>query len=97
MEGQTVQQISIVSAATPKPSQVMVKAALFNADGTPFAPFDTQAAASADAPALTSAVISGGESPTEAEYNLLRADLVATRSALNTALAALRTAGILAS
>ncbi|ROO82584.1 hypothetical protein EDD29_0064 [Actinocorallia herbida] len=55
-----------------------------------------RATAVANVPALTSAQITGGESPTEAEYNALQADLAATRTALNNALAALRTAGLMA-
>lgn len=55
----------------------------------------TQAAAVADVAALTSAAITGGESPTEAEHNAVRADLVATRTTLNALLASLRTAGLI--
>lgn len=54
-----------------------------------------QGAAVADAAALTSANASGGESPTEAEYNALRADVVAIRTTLNALLVSLRTANLL--
>ncbi|GAA4439410.1 hypothetical protein [Phytohabitans houttuyneae] len=56
----------------------------------------TQAVAVADAPAMTSAApISGGESPTEAEFNALRADVVALRTTVNALLASLRTSTLL--
>lgn len=69
-----------------------------------------QAALTAAAPAaLTSAAASGGEAPTEAEYNALRADVVelrtqllaavadavTARTKLNALLASLRTANLL--
>jgi hypothetical protein len=57
----------------------------------------TAAAAVADAAALTSAQISGGESPTEAEHNALQADVAALRTKVNALLASLRAAGLLAS
>lgn len=52
-----------------------------------------QGAAVADAAALTSAQISGGESPTEAEFNALQADVAALRTKLNALLGSLRGAG----
>ncbi len=54
------------------------------------------AAAVADLGALTSAQITGGESPTEAEHNALQADVAAIRTKVNALLASLRTAGLLA-
>ena len=69
-----------------------------------------QAALTASAPAaLTSAALTGGESPTEAEYNLLQADVVAlratvaalvvdltaSRTKVNALLTSLRTANLL--
>jgi len=54
------------------------------------------AAAVADLGALTSAQITGGESPTEAEHNALQADVAAIRTKLNALLGSLRTAGLLA-
>lgn len=54
-----------------------------------------QGAAVADAAALTSAAITGGESPTEAEHNALRVDVVAIRTTLNALLASLRAANII--
>ena len=52
------------------------------------------AAAVADAAALTSVVAAGG-TPTKAEFDALRADLVAVRTTLNALLASTRTAGLL--
>jgi len=52
-----------------------------------------QAAHVAAAVALTSAPITGGESPTEAEYNALQADVAALRTKLNAVLTALTGAG----
>lgn len=54
-----------------------------------------QAAAVADLGALTSAQITGGESPTEAEHNALQTDVAAIRTKVNALLASLRTAGLL--
>ena len=54
-------------------------------------------AAVADAAALTSSAATGGDAPTEAEYNALRTDVAALRTTLNALLAALRTAGHVAS
>lgn len=66
----------------------------------------TQASAIADAAApaaVSSSAITGGESPTEAEHNAVRADVVALRAEvatlttkLNAALAALRGVGVIA-
>lgn len=46
----------------------------------------------ADIGALTSAAITGGESPTEAEHNAVQADVATIRTKVNALLAALRTA-----
>ena len=54
-------------------------------------------AAEADAAAMTSSDASGGEDATEAEYNALRADVVAVRAKLNAILAKMRTAKLLTS
>lgn len=54
-----------------------------------------QAAAVANAAALTS-VVAAGAAPTKAEYDALRADVAALQSKLNALLGALRTAGVVA-
>lgn len=54
-----------------------------------------QGAAVTDAAALTSAAATGGDAPTEAEYNALRTDVSALRTKLNALLASLRTADLL--
>jgi hypothetical protein len=53
-------------------------------------------AARADVGAATSAQITGGEPPTQTEYNQLQADYAALRTAFNDLLGKMRTAGILA-
>jgi hypothetical protein len=56
-----------------------------------------QSATVADAAALTSSAATGGDAPTEAEYNALRTDVSNLRTTVNALLAAQRTAGLLAS
>lgn len=93
-----VQQLVVVSRSAPGKTTRVGQVALFKADGTPFpASSFSQAAAQADVGALTQAAITGGESPTEAEFNALRTDHAATRTVVNSLLAKLRTAGIVAS
>jgi hypothetical protein len=92
-----VQQLIVVSQTKTTPTTGVGKVALFKADGTPFpAATFSQAAAQADVAALTQAAITGGESPTETEFNNLRTDHANTRTVLNSLLAKLRTAGIIA-
>jgi hypothetical protein len=55
----------------------------------------TPGVAVSDPAALTSAAITGGESPTEAEHNAVRADLVATRTQLIALITSLENAGII--
>lgn len=55
----------------------------------------TPGAAVSDPAALTSAVITGGESPTEDEHNALRADLVSVRTQLIALITSLEAAGII--
>lgn len=91
-----VQQHQVVSQSTLNRNQGVTQVAMFKADGTP-APLVSQAAARADVAAMTStAAITGGEPPTEAEFNQLRADVVAMRTVVNDLLAKLRTAGVIA-
>ncbi|MFI2577703.1 hypothetical protein ACH5AJ_36520 [Streptomyces rochei] len=54
-----------------------------------------RASAVADAAALGS-VVAAGANPTKAEYDALRTDVANLRTKLNAALAALRTAGVIA-
>jgi hypothetical protein len=70
---------------------------LYNTDGTPYGDdgeFE-QAAAQTDVGAVTSTVAAGAN-PTKAEFDALRVDALATRTVLNSLLAKLRTASILA-
>ncbi|MFI6296852.1 hypothetical protein ACIBEJ_35045 [Nonomuraea sp. NPDC050790] len=57
----------------------------------------TQAAHVATAAALTSAAATGGESPTEAEYNALRTDVSNLRTTVTALQTALRNASLQAS
>lgn len=57
----------------------------------------TQGVAVTDVAALTSTAASGGDSPTEAEHNALRADVVAIRTTLLALQDSLRDAGLIAS
>lgn len=88
-------QFIVITQAAPSNRTGVGSVALFNPDGTPYPAF-TKATAQADVGALTQATITGGESPTEAEFNALRADHAATRTVLNALLAKLRTSGIIA-
>lgn len=55
----------------------------------------SQGAVVADAAALTSVAASGGDAPTEAEYNALRTDVSNLRTKVNGLLAALRAADLI--
>jgi hypothetical protein len=94
MGHQVIEQAVFTNKEVMSPHQKTTLFAVFTEDGDP-AVVPAQAAAQADVAALTSATITGGEPPTEAEYNALRADLVATRTTLNSLLAKLRTAGVI--
>jgi hypothetical protein len=56
-----------------------------------------EADAVADLGALTSAQLTGGDSPTEAEFNALQADVAAIRTKVNAVLAELRQGNMIAS
>jgi hypothetical protein len=93
-ESQSARQLIVVSSFTPLKNVNTGRVVLLKPDGTPYqtAPF-VAAAAQVDTVAMTQAAITGGESPTEAEFNALRTDVVNTRTTLNGLLAKLRTAG----
>ena len=91
-------QAVVISQATLTAFSAPMQLALFNVDGTPFAANQSeQMPVQADVAALTQTAITGGESPTEAEFNALRADHAATRTTVNALLAKLKTAGLMAS
>ena len=94
-EHKKVEQFVVVSQASVNPHQTVHELALFNDDGTARS-VPKQAAAHVDDVALTSAAATGGDAPTEAEYNALRTDVVNLRTSYNGLLAKLRTAGIIA-
>ena len=95
MSGNTTVQAVVVSQNSARPNQDMQQIALFKADGTAHV-VPERAAARADVGALTSAQISGGESPTQAEHNAVQTDLATMRTAFNDLLAKLRTANVIA-
>jgi hypothetical protein len=94
MNDQITMQAKVVSQATPNAGQVMGLLALFNDDGSPREVPD-QAAAQTDVGAVTS-VVAAGATPTKAEYDALRVDVLAIRTVVNSLLAKLRTAGVIA-
>jgi hypothetical protein len=92
-----MQAVVIDQAALTRNSEPM-QLALFNVDGTPFtANQSAQMPVQAATAAMTQAAITGGESPTEAEFNALRADVDAIHTAVNALLTKLKTAGLMAS
>lgn len=56
-----------------------------------------QASVVAAPAALTSAALTGGESPTEAEHNALQADVAALRTTVANVITELKSAGLMAS
>lgn len=93
-EHKKVEQFVVVSQAVVNQHQTVHEMALFNADGSPRS-VPTLAAAQVDVGAVTS-VVAAGATPTKAEYDALRVDALATRTVLNSLLAKLRTAGVIA-
>lgn len=90
-------QAIVVNRSAPVQGTTPIRLSMFNEDGTPFAANQSdQMPVQANVAALTQAAITGGESPTEAEFNALRADHAATRTAVNDLLAKLKTAGLMA-
>lgn len=90
-----VEQIQVVSQGTINPSQGVTQAALFKTDGTAFGPLPLQTAAQTDVGAVTSTVAAGA-TPTKAEFDALRVDVLANRTVINSLLAKMRTSGALA-
>lgn len=90
-----IMQMQIVPLATADPTQKNMRVALFDNNGAVVIAPKT-VAARADDVAITSAAATGGDAPTEAEYNALRIDVVNLRTVVNDLLAKMRTAGILA-
>ncbi|MFN2636902.1 MAG: hypothetical protein ABR585_07750 [Gemmatimonadaceae bacterium] len=71
--------------------------ATLDATGRIAAAQSTQAAHVVTVAALTSAAATGGEAPTEAEYNALRVDVVALRTTVAALQTAFRNSGLQAS
>lgn len=93
--GQAFQQAIVVAQPSLRQGVAVTQLALFKPDGTVHV-VPSRAAAQTDVGALTQAAITGGEPPTEAEFNALRTDHAATRTVLNALLAKLRTANVIA-
>lgn len=91
----TPMQVQLVAGGVRKTNQATVQMTILDSAGSP-RKVPLQAAAQTDSPALTQAAITGGESPTEAEFNALRTDVVNLRTTLNALLAKMRTAEQLA-
>lgn len=92
--GQAIEQAVFTAKSALDPNMATTRFAVFNPDGSPRV-MAAQAAAQTDAPALTSAAATGGEPPTEAEYNALRTDVSNLRGVVNSLLAKLRTAEVI--
>ncbi|HEX6175885.1 MAG TPA: hypothetical protein VF089_17885 [Candidatus Binatia bacterium] len=88
--------ISYQNTGSP-PNPTWTKIGDQNTNNTELAAFAAAVptAAVADLGAVTSAQLTGGEDPTEAEHNALQVDVAANRAKINDLLAKLRTAGIL--
>lgn len=89
-------QAVLISQASLTRNSDPMRLALFTEDGSPAGFLGTEPAANqAAVAALTQAAITGGESPTEAEFNALRVDHAATRTVLNDLLTKLKAAGLM--
>lgn len=88
-------QAKIVAKSAIDREQSVQQMALFDDEGAPrIVPMQADTVAAPDA--LTSAQISGGESPTQAEHNAVQADLDALRTTVDTLIANLKTANVVA-
>lgn len=85
----------VLQRSAPPSNQASIQLSLFDASGNPLV-VPKQIAQRNDDAALTSAAATGGDAPTEAEYNALRTDVVNLRTVVNDLLAKMRTSGILA-
>lgn len=95
MSGARPLEAVLIESGVRTPNQEFVQLALFTSAGA-VRIVPSRAAARADLGALTSAQITGGEDPTQAEFNALQADVAAMRIAFNDLLAKMRTANQLA-
>jgi hypothetical protein len=92
--GQSIEQAIVVPQAALRQGVAVTQLALFKSDGTVHV-VPSRAAAQTDVGAVTS-VVAAGAAPTKAEYDALRVDALATRTVLNSLLAKLRTANVIA-
>lgn len=93
--GQEILQATVLALSKPKANQEMIKLGLFDASGAPLTA-GKQMTFQADIAALTSTA-AAGSTPTKAEFDALRNDLIAVRTGVNGLLAKLRTAGLMPS
>lgn len=84
----------VVPRSTPPQGQAAIQLSLFSPSGSPLN-VGSQIATNADAAAATSTAAAGA-TPTKAEFDALRTDYLALRTAFNALQAKARTAGILA-
>lgn len=87
----------VVTKSAKSPSGTPLQLALFSPSGAALTPLTSQsnkAAAQTDAAAATSSAAVAA--PTKAEYDALRNDYLALRTVVNSLLAKLRTAGLVA-
>lgn len=88
----------LVTKGEASPHGTPLQFALFSPSGAPLTPLTSQSnkvAARADVAAATSTAAAGA-TPTKAEFDALRNDYLALRTAFNDLLGKMRTAGILA-
>lgn len=96
MANRVVKDFKLVTKAAPTSNQTMEECALFTDAGVPVTVLTNSnvAAAQTDAAAATSSAAVAA--PTKAEYDALRTDYLELRTVVNSLLAKMRTAGLLA-
>ena len=96
MAEQRAVQMRVVSQSAINREQRIEKVALFDDNGAPRV-LPKEGATVAAPAALTSAQISGGEDPTQAEHNALQADVAALRATVAALITSLKNADVIAS
>ena len=96
MAEQRATQLKVVAQSAINREQRVEKVALFNEDGS-VRVLPTEGATVAAPTAMTQAAITGGESPTEAEFNALRTDVSNLRTTVANLITSLKNADAIAS
>lgn len=96
MAEQRTEQLMVVDQNSVDREQRVKRVALFGSDGTARV-IPTEAATVAAPAALTSAQITGAQSPTEGEHNQVQADVAAIHATLTELLVSLKAADVVAS